>query len=272
MGKKLSLYMALALAVISLPAQAGYRDVVIADWPLSFWEFEDADSCDGCPCADTMCDYYPICSPGVYRGPGIELVPGPWGQAAELHGSGEFIQIYDNGRLESSPSCSLELLMKCSPTAEETYGRLISHANGGNSNYWIGITTAGSNPGQLSVGVPGTTWYTWPPILADSQWHHVVVTYTYVSDVNQTTTELWIDGISRGTSYSAQRVMCIILTTNTRAFSTKSLTTITYSVRSRSTTTSYMVIPETLIGMGRWILKISRNFAYIGRRLTALMY
>ncbi len=190
------------IAMVS-PAWASYRDVVIADNPLSFWEFEDAASYDGAPCADTM-----GMSPGVYRGPGIELVPGIVGQAAKLHngdGNCNFIHIPDSAystvpyRLESSPTLSLEFWTKASVQASETYGRFISHANGGTANYWVGETQSGDNAGQPFVGVPGGTWYAWPPnILTNGNWHHVVITYDY--DGTNTTAELWIDAQSRGTN------------------------------------------------------------------------
>jgi hypothetical protein len=208
MGKKLSLIFIICVPLTALvwANNCYYYCTVIADGPLSYWRFEDADSNDGAVCADTMCDYYPVCSPGVYRN--VTLVPGIVGKAAQFHGTGEggsgsFVQIPDSAyssvpyRLESSPNCTVEFWMKTSPTAEETYGRFISHANGGTTNYWVGMTTVGSNPGQPFIGVPGGTWYASPPILADGEWHHVVVTYTY-NDPN-TTTELWIDGLSRGT-------------------------------------------------------------------------
>jgi hypothetical protein len=215
MCKKLIVFcVVLAVAAMSLPAQAesAYTTAVKADNPLSFWEFEDAASSDGATVADTM-----GASPGVYKNrgavlPDIALVPGIVGKAAEFHGTaasgnGNFVQIMDSSytnppyRLESSPTCSIEFWEKAGTTAAETYGRFISHANGGTANYWVGMTSTGANAGQPFVGVPGATWYAWPPILASNEWHLVDVVYTY-NDPN-TTTELFIDGISRGTNVHA---------------------------------------------------------------------
>ena len=44
MGKKLSLFMALALTVLSLPVQADYKDVIIADSPEAYYRFEDPNA------------------------------------------------------------------------------------------------------------------------------------------------------------------------------------------------------------------------------------
>jgi hypothetical protein len=214
MTKKLSLMFIICVLLTDLAWAGAYDSTVLADNPLGYWRFEDASGSDGSSCADSAAGGL---SPGVYRNryqgtpndiPDIALVPGKWGQAAEFHGTwgdgyGNFVQIYDSNystvpyRLESSPSCTIEFWENANATEEETYGRFVSHASGGTANYWIGMATAGGSPGQPFVGVPGTTWYAWPPILADANWHHVVLTYTY-NDPN-TTAELWIDAISRGT-------------------------------------------------------------------------
>lgn len=225
--KLIVLCVVLAVSAMSLPAwadavsSAAYRAAVLADSPLSFWEFEDAASNDGAPCADTMSAYYDDGgSPGVYRNrkqgtpndltPDILLRCGIVGQAAEFHGTwgsgfGNFVQIYDSSytdppyRLESSESLSLEFWVQAERTESETYARFISHAKGSTKNYWVGMASAGGNPGQPFVGVPNATWYAWPPnILTDTDWHQVVVTYTF-DDVN-TTAELYIDAVSRGTN------------------------------------------------------------------------
>jgi hypothetical protein len=217
MCKKLIVFcIALAVAAMGLPAQAesAYTTAVKADNPLSFWEFEDAASNDGATVADTM-----GASPGVYKNrgavlPDIALVPGIVGKAAKFNGTaasgnGNFVQIYDSNytnpkyRLESSKTCSIEFWENSCPTPAETYARFISHANGGTANYWVGETTltTSANHGQPFVGVPGGTWYAWPPILNDNVWHLVDVVYTY-NDPN-TTTELFIDSISRGTNVHA---------------------------------------------------------------------
>jgi hypothetical protein len=213
MTKKLMVFcLALAVAAMSLPARAGdlagYTSIVTGDSPLAYWQFEDATSADGDTCADTTGG-----SNGVYRhlNPGtsgldnIRLVQGLFGgKAAKFFGtgasgSGNFVQIADSNytpyRLLEN-TCSVEFWSISCETAEETYSRFISHSEGGTNNYWVGMTTTGENAGQPFVGYPGGTWYAWPPMLADNNWHHVVVTYNY-TDPN-TTTELWIDGVSRG--------------------------------------------------------------------------
>jgi hypothetical protein len=220
MGKKLSLVFIICVSLAGYAwadRQADYTAAVLADNPLGYWQFEDAASYDGAPCADSAAGGL---SPGVYRNrlqgtpndvPDITLVTGflGCGHAAKLHGTisggkGNFVEIFDNvdsGARLMTPSCTIEFWMRALPTENETYARFISHAEGTTNNYWIGMATAGSSPGQPFVGVPGATWYAGPPILTNGQWHHVVVTYTY-NDPN-TTTELWIDCISRGTHEDA---------------------------------------------------------------------
>jgi len=200
-----------ACLFVSVSAWADYVSTVLSDNPLAYWRFEDAASTNGASVADSAPGGL---SPGWYRNrggvlPDIALVPGALGQAAQFNGTasggnGNFIEISDNAwapvpyRLANLTSLSLEFWVKASPTPSETYGRFISRAAGGTGNYWVGMATAGSNPGQPFVGVPGATWYAWPPnILTDGSWHHVVVTYSY--DGANTTAELWIDAVSRGT-------------------------------------------------------------------------
>lgn len=207
----LSVIVGCACLLLSTSAWADYVSTVLADNPLAYWRFEDAASYDGAPVADSAPGGY---SPGWYRNrgavlPDIALVPGALGQAAQFNGTasdgnGNFVEIWDNEwapspyRLANLTSLSLEFWVKASPTASETYARFISRASGGTGNYWVGMATAGSYPGQPFIGVPGATWYAWPPnILTDGSWHHVVVTYSY--DGANTTAELWIDAVSRGT-------------------------------------------------------------------------
>jgi hypothetical protein len=205
------------LAMVS-PVWADYKSTILSDNPLGFWEFEDASSADGAPCADSAAGGI---SPGQYRNigasasgiPDIALVSGKpgLGKAAYFNGTGgsgygNCVQIFDssysnNYRLESSPTCTIEFWENAPTTASETYGRFISHASGGTGNYWVGMTSTGDNAGQPFVAVPGGTWYAWPPTLADSAWHLVDVVYTY--DGTNTTAELYIDGTSRGTNAAA---------------------------------------------------------------------
>ncbi|MGA2916259.1 MAG: LamG-like jellyroll fold domain-containing protein [Sedimentisphaerales bacterium] len=208
----------LVVAVLTVPAWADYKSTILADNPLSFWEFEDASSADGAPCADTV-----GISNGIYKNrgatatglPDISLVagvPGTGGKAAYFNGTGasgngNFVDVPDSSytvppyRLESSTTCSIEFWEKANPTASETYARFISHAAGGTGNYWVGMTSTGANAGQPFVGVPGTTWYAWPPILANNLWHLVDVVYT--NDGTNTTATLYIDALNRGSSTHA---------------------------------------------------------------------
>jgi hypothetical protein len=84
--KSIVLCLALAVAAWSLPAhaQSYYSDMVMADNPLAFWEFEDASGSDGSPCADST-----GARNATYRNtsttiPDISLGPGKVGQAGHV--------------------------------------------------------------------------------------------------------------------------------------------------------------------------------------------
>lgn len=191
-------------------AHASYASTVLADNPLSFWQFNDASSANGATAFDSALGNH---SPGIYQG-GISFVAGPaytGGNGIQLNGAsggtGSFIDVADNSyqaipnRLETATSFSLEFWAKESPQASETYGAFISHNNGTTANYVLSGSQSGGNPGQPFVGLPGSTWYAWPPNLADGAWHYVVVTYAY--DGTQTTGSLYVDGNSEGSQSAA---------------------------------------------------------------------
>jgi len=190
-------------------ARASYASTVLGDNPLSFWQFNDASSADGATAFDSAPGDL---SPGIYRNlggvlPPISFVAGPaytGGQGIQLNGtgsggSGNFIDIPDgSSRLQGLANFSVEFWELASPSQSELYSRFLSHAAGGTANYWIGMETAGGNPGQPFVGVPGGTWYAWPPnILTDGSWNHVVV--TYASSGGNMMESLYINSILEGT-------------------------------------------------------------------------
>jgi hypothetical protein len=219
MSRKLSLILIIFASVAGYALaddQADYTATVLADNPLSYWQFEDASSHNGGTVADSAAGGL---SPGRYRNRLVgnpNDVPEPAFRAGAFdggksvffngtisNGNGNFVEIFDNvdngGRLILQ-SCTVEFWTASQATAAETYARFISHAEGTTNSYWVGETTNGDNHGQPFVGVNGATWYAWPPILNDAKWHHVVVTYDVVD--GNTLAELWIDGTSRGTNLS----------------------------------------------------------------------
>ncbi len=183
-------------------ARASYASTVLADNPLSFWQFNDASSANGATAFDSAPGNL---SPGLYQG-GISFVAGPAGTGGNgiqfngtTGGSGSFVDIPDgSSRLQNLSSFSVEFWELASPTQSELYSRFISHAAGGTGNYWVGMETSGGNPGQPFVGVPGNTWYAWPPnILTDGSWNQVVL--TYASSGGSITESLYINSILEGT-------------------------------------------------------------------------
>jgi len=216
MSRKLMLILIICAPLAGLAwadDQADYTATVLADNPLGYWQFEDAASYDGAPVADSAAGGL---SPGQYRNklignpndvPNISFKAGAFGGGKSAYfngtisgGNGNFVEIFDNvdngGRLILS-ELSVEFWTASKPQPAETYGRFISHAEGGTNSYWAGMATdVGATPGQPFIGVKNATWYAWPPILADAKWHHVVVTYD-VADGNTTTT-LWMDGVNQG--------------------------------------------------------------------------
>ncbi|MGA2278961.1 MAG: LamG-like jellyroll fold domain-containing protein [Verrucomicrobiota bacterium] len=186
---------------LTISARADYASTVLADNPMSFWQFNDASSANGATAADSASGGL---SPGLYEG-GISFVSGPGtgGNGIQLNGgsggSGSFIDVVDNSytspayRLESATSFSIELWEKSSPQASETYARLISHADGGTGNYMLGMNQNGANAGQPFLNVPGSTSYGWPPNLANGAWNYVVLTYSGA------TANLYVNGTLEGT-------------------------------------------------------------------------
>jgi hypothetical protein len=205
------LFVLLVVAALAVPAWADYTSTVKADNPLSFYEFEDAASTNGSTAADSM-----GVENGLYKNTSttgvadVGLVPGLIGKAARFYdassgGKGSYVQINDNSywsyggvnyRLESSTTCTLELLAKpTNPTAN--YDRMLSHANGGSANYALGLTNG--SPQVMVIGAGGT-WYSWPPLDTNS-WNHIAVTYTY--DGTNTTKTLYLNGVNKGNAVQA---------------------------------------------------------------------
>jgi hypothetical protein len=204
MSKKLIvLCLALAVTAWSVPARAdsAYSLAVQADQPLAFWEFENDDGIAGNSCIDTMGNQHP--SIYDYKGgnTGV-LLGGNWlGKAAYFTGTysnkGDFIDVPDPGqRLESSYNVTLELWMNACPVSTD-YGRLISHAHDGSTNYELGSTNSvsGGKDDQLSIVGCGTTNYTWPPNLWDNEWNYLVVTYSYDAANNQTAENWYVNTV-----------------------------------------------------------------------------
>lgn len=203
-------------AAMSVSSPAAYRDVVMTDNPLSFWEFEDASSANGDVCLDSATRAY---KNGTYitNGTGvadIALVPGKVGQAAQLNGSGSggagnCIDIWDGAAYPYSLSkdsfgyplqtVSLEAWIKSSTTGG--YARIMQHNGAYNTLDGYGIGSYGSTTGDITVIGAGTTWYTGTGNVFDGEWHHIVVTYNPLLDnedgIDDMYEYVYIDGVGK---------------------------------------------------------------------------
>jgi hypothetical protein len=194
--------MALALAVISF-AQQDYRDVVIGDDPVAFYEFEDSSSGDGDMCADTMGNHNAVYISDANQGRDVTLAPNSWssilGNAATFYGSsggGNGTGVAISGGNASGlelQTMSVEFLIKA-PFNQYTYQRIYSHADGQTPcpEIYGGLGDAR----QIAVDSNSGTWYTnyaSSPVF-DNQWHHVVVTMDYNSVTDQTVMKWYYDG------------------------------------------------------------------------------
>ena len=190
MGKKLSLFMALALTVLSLPVQADYKDVIIADSPEAYYRFEDPNAGNGCE--DTMGNH-----PAGYLGY-ITLTPNGWdpslGKAATFYGTSNGSAVSVSGGNTSGlelTTMSIEFLISA-PLGTD-YNRIFQHNDG--STAGPGIFEGLGSGEQIGVEGANSTWYT--PYsgtdVFDQGWHQVVV--SWAANVDSNTVETWyVDG------------------------------------------------------------------------------
>jgi hypothetical protein len=200
----------ICLALTGLAWASAYSEAVIADSPLSYFQFEDAVSADGNSCADTM-----GLTTAVYRNRGTEKAPisliasrPGLGQAAEFHGTessnGNFVDVQDNGYsgdLLTDANMTIEMWMNTTADSSN-YPTVVNYHDfsGGPTLSFGNYTGPPVETFQPFVSMADSTWYAWPPgILGDGDWHHYAVTFTYDSDANETTAEIWMDAESKGT-------------------------------------------------------------------------
>jgi hypothetical protein len=200
----------ICLALTGLAWASAYSEAVIADGPLSYFQFEDAASADGNSCADTM-----SLTTAVYRNRGTEKAPisliasrPGLGQAAEFHGTessnGNFVDVQDNGYsgdLLTDANMTIEMWMNTTADSSN-YPTVVNYHDfsGGPTLSFGNYTGPPVQTFQPFVTACGSTWYAWPPgILGDGDWHHYAVTFAYDSDANETTAEIWMDAESKGT-------------------------------------------------------------------------
>lgn len=211
----------ICIALTGLAWADAYSEAVIADSPLSYFQFEDAVSADGNSCADTMgltAAYYRNIGSGYDP---ISLVAGRHrlGQAVEFNGaaggSGNFVDVHDNvytGDLLTDANMTIEMWMSTTASSSN-YPVVVDY-----HNYLDGAVGPqlkfGNYAGppvqtfQPFIEMDGGTWYAWPPgILGDGDWHHYAVTFDFNSVSSETTAEIFIDGESQGThAFSGQIV------------------------------------------------------------------
>ncbi len=209
-NRNVFLILFICLALTGLAWASAYSEAVIADSPLSYFQFEDANSADANSCADTMgltaAEYRNL---GAVKDPMSLIASRPGlGQAAEFNGasggSGNFVDVRDNiysGDLLTDANMTIEMWM--STTADSSdYPTVVDYHNFSGGPVLKFGNYAGSpvQTFQPFVEMAGSTWYAWPPgILGDGDWHHYAVTFDYNSVSDITTAEIWIDADSKGT-------------------------------------------------------------------------
>jgi hypothetical protein len=211
MYKKLMvLCLALAVAAMSLPAQADYKSTVLGDNPVAFYEFEDATSAHDDTCADSTGNHDALylstdpCLPGVTLGPGLI------GNAATFHGSVSGGGLGEAVHIPGGSTSGLELLtfsvefMVKSPFAQDTYQRIYSHKDGYEAEPRPEIIGGFGDARQIGVMGP-SMWYSnyAPSPVFDDAWHQVAVSWAYDSDANQTTLKWYFEGSPIGSTTQA---------------------------------------------------------------------
>jgi len=198
-NRNVFLILFICLALTGLAWAGAYSEAVLADSPLSYFQFEDAASADGNSCADTM-----GLTTAVYRNRGAEKAdislvasrPG-LGQAAEFHGTadsnGNFVEIQDNiysGDKLTNSNMTVEFWVS---TIYPSTGYATWVNYHGESDFGPIIGNTGDEY-QPSNALNGQAWYGWPPMdLNDGEWHHYVQTFVYDGDANTTAT-IYLDG------------------------------------------------------------------------------
>jgi len=181
-----------------------YSDAVLADNPVSYWQFEDATVTDGDPAVDTQGN-----NPGTYQisGGSITQVPNPLvgigGNAVEFFtdaGLGDntgtamaYVEVADDDTLDFTNAMSMEAWVNT--TYNDTVGAdfsarimdkafdigygLYMNEDGGAVQVWI------EDPSGFTSAAAGGT-------INDGEWHHVVATFDS-ADVG-TEVKIYVDG------------------------------------------------------------------------------
>jgi hypothetical protein len=171
-----------------------YSDAVLADGPVSYWQFEDATANEGDPAADTM-----GANPGTYRvqDTTINLVPNPLvgigGTAADFSGSAPasgppraYVEVSDDDSLDFTTALSMEAWINTDYLDEEApefFPRILGKFYGGYSFMM-------AEPGDLVLYIGEQEHRTVP--VNDGQWHHVVATYDSTDTGSEV--KMYVDG------------------------------------------------------------------------------
>jgi len=185
------------LAVAAPRAQGGlYSDAVLADNPVSYWQFEDASANDLDPAADTM-----GVNPGTYHvvDTTINLVPNPLpgigGTAADFSGSAPdvgppsaYVLVPDHASLDLTTALTLEAWINTDyydDVDPNFHPRIMGKLY---ESYSLMVQETGDL--VLYVGAPAQEHKT--VTVNDGNWHHVVATFDS-ADVGSEV-KMYIDG------------------------------------------------------------------------------
>jgi hypothetical protein len=216
MSKKLGLTLIISLSLTGLVWASAYSTAVIADSPLSYFQFEDGLSTTGAPCVDSM---GLVTAQYKRRGTGPDIALGTsiptLGYAAVFRGAsdgdGTAVSINDNGYTGdklTNASMTIELLMRTSADSAG-YPTLVSYHDTitGPELKFGNFAGPPIETFQPFVSACDSTWYAWPPgILGDGSWHHYAVTFDYNSVSDETTAAIYMDKNLKGTHVFAGQI------------------------------------------------------------------
>ncbi len=188
-------------ATSGLAVAANYSLTVLADNPVSYWQFEDASVNDSDPAADTQGN-----NPGTYRisgGGSITSAPNPLigigGNAAQFSSSAglgdntgsarAYVEAADSASLDFTNAMTMEAWVNTTyndTTGAAFFPRIMDKRF--DTGYGLYMNEDG---GELFPYVGGAGFAT-GSIINDGQWHHVVLTYDTFSV--GTEVNIYVDG------------------------------------------------------------------------------
>ncbi len=189
------------LLLPALSAHAAYRDAVLADSPVAYWEFADAGAADGAVAADTVGG-----QDGSYSGNVSLVAAGIGGHAAQFNGATAGVDLGYGLRavLDGAPAVTVEAWMRNAslPNAADSRQWIVATRI---ADAWAGVDfglaydEAAAPPDETFVRMAGRS--TSPPadgyqrenavFVGTDRWHHVVG----INDYSNRRIRIYIDGV-----------------------------------------------------------------------------